>query len=389
MSLQTQLTIDKSIQTSSQTVNNAVQQSQQLPSLIKDILELWNWIGGQNVVIGVLAIIVVLFVVKPEWANRISILVLSIFKPFKWARKETVLRSFEFNLKRKTEQLNKEFGTEIFSHGIKVKWADSNTTRESFIQNGKVVVKLDYHEDRHRTFALATMGYVHRGLLPVARQYIPEVILESASLLITRRLLSEYNVESLNFFVSDILAPLFKEKPDVKEKYNHLVALENRAMFAQIFIPEIYRLGNMLYPNPIDSKLITSEVELFINFLYTIATKEQNQDVPLNLKSKLFSIRIVLVARYEVISEHGLSPYRKRIVEGISEGYRHIYVLAFGSNERRLRKIIESFVDNTKVTSIVERVGRALDVNNYETKKCITFCLTIGEPVEKAEEEAS
>lgn len=339
--------------------------------MITDILVFFDI---QNTVIALLFFVIFLFLTNPVLVERLHIFGLAILRTFKWARRLHTSRSFQLDIKSKSKELNKEIGIDILPHDIKVKLV-RNTTRESFIKNGKVIVKLDDHEDRNRTVALATLNYVDKGLLPEARNYMPNEILESSCLLITHRLLTNNNPETLNFFISDILANVFKEKPLVEDKFKYLKALDDGAFFLQILIPELWEVGKIFYPNIPDEELLKEEVEELITFLYEIAVNNEELP-PLNYKSKLFSIKIIIVGKYEKLAERGIDDYSKRVLESISMDFHRIYLLGHDNKKKYMQKIVDKFKDNPKVGSIIKREGRSID-KYFKRKISLTYCLNL------------
>ncbi|WP_163538333.1 hypothetical protein [Gracilibacillus sp. YIM 98692] len=350
---------------------------------MQELINLLNFLEDKGVFYIILCAIVVLFIIKPDWGKRISLVFVALFTFYKWARKANVSRSFEFKISNVTTELNKEIGEEILPTNPKIKWV-KNTTREAFVNEGKVVVKLDYHDDRNRTFALATSSYVNKSLLPVARRYIPEEIMESCSLLVTRRIITDKNEDSLEFFVTDILKEVFKDKPEIEELYNELTDLDNNAMFLQILIPELWKMGKRIYPNNIKKAIVEDEIEKLIKFLHAIATKKYDQIAKLNLDSNLFKLRVILVGKMETLHGKGIDPYIFRINEGINNGYKSIYLLGYERKTGFLKEIKKRFEDHEKIQHIKIREGNVIN-SNFDNMKCICIGLTIKEHFEVEE----
>lgn len=355
------------------------------PQMLNELWELWNWLINSNgLFLSMLLIILIVFVIKPEVPKRISVFFLGLFTAFKWARKEKISRSFENEISKVSTEINQEIGKEILPDNPKIVWAKAQT-KEAFIQNGKVVVKLDYHENRNRSFALAAASYVNKGLLPVARNYIPGDLIDSCSLLITRRIITDQRKDALEFFVSEILAEMFNEKPIVREMYEELSDIDNNAMFLQILIPELWKMGEKLYPHNVNSSLIKDETEKLISFLHKIATKESDQQAPLSLDGNLFKLRVIIVGRQDTLYYRGTSPYVKRIHEGIEKGYDSIYLLGYDRKERTLQTLIDKFEDNPKIKDIVKRKGKVFNNKTFTTMNCFSVCLNVIDSEQQSE----
>lgn len=349
-----------------------------------DIIEVFKWLEGHGLFYGILLFWVIAFIIKPDLGKRIGLIFVGLFTVFKWARKTNVSRSFELQISSVSNEMNKQMGKEILPSNPKIKWAN-NTTREAFLKNNEVVVKLDYHDDRNRTFAIAASNYVSKGLLPIARQYIPDEVMKTCSLLVTRRIISDKNKESLEYFVSEILKEVFSDKPDLEKLYWELTDLDNNAMFLQILIPELWKMGKRIYPNNVKSSIVSEEIEKLIKFLHKIATKKFDENAKLNLDSNLFKIRVILVGRIATLQDRGVDPYISRVNQGINRGYQGIYLLGYERKAKYLDQLKKRFENHLKIDNIKITEGEVLD-KSFDNMKCICVSLSIKENITETEE---
>ncbi|MDM8100919.1 hypothetical protein [Oceanobacillus oncorhynchi] len=349
---------------------------------MEDLFLFLEWIEGKGILYYILIIMVIVFIIKPEIAKRIGLIFTYLFSVFKWAKKSNVSRSFELKINNVTKEINKEIGNDVLPNNPKIKWVKS-TTKEAFLQEDQIVVKLDYHEDRNKSFALVTLNYVNRGLLPVARQYIPQEIIETCSLLVTRRIISDENRDSLEYFVSSILKEVFLEKPQLEEMYKELTDLDNNAMFLQILIPELWKMGKRIYPHNINPNVVNKEIEKLIKFLHDIATKPNDRIAKLNLDSNLFKIRIILVGKMETLHDRGIDPYLNRVNEGINNGYKAIYLLGYERKEQYLNDIEKRFQNNDRIEKTKITVGKVLN-SNFDNMNCLCISLSVKEDAEES-----
>ena len=347
------------------------------PKLIKESIEWLEWFGllsPTGVLAAILFVLIFLYFWKPEVLGRLRLFVVGIFVAFKWARKEKVKRTIELDISSDSKQINKEIGIELLSFEPDIKWV-GQTTREEFIKGNKVIIRLDYHDDKNRTYALAALGFVRKSLLHVSKRYVPEEVIESSNLIVTRKILEKHNVEALNYLHTEVLIPLLKSDQKIREMYDTLIELENKAMFYQIFLPELFRMGLLLNPKPISTETLQKEVRGLIEFLFTIATKEYDEIVPLRHRSQFFSIAIIIVARSETLTALGISPYVKRVSNALKEGYKNIYILAYNYKRKDARKIAERFKNNSLVESVHPIEGKVYHKNFEKHKECV--CIVI------------
>lgn len=336
--------------------------NENVPEKVKEVSSWIKWLQDIGLlspagIIGVIACIVLfLFFAKPEVMGRIRLVFVGFFVAFRWARRESVKRKFELDINQESRHINKELGVDLLSHEPDIKWV-SETTRDAFIKNNKVVIRLSYHDDKNRTFALASLGFVRKSLLEVAKQYVPENVMECSSLLVTRRMLEKFDPEALNYLHTEILQPLFRGDEDAKIKFDELTKLDNQSLFLQMFLPEILEMGKRLYPRPYSNEKLKIEIEGLIQFLYAIATRGYDEEVPLEHSSTLFSVAIVMLAKKETLQSRGLQPYKKSVEILLRQGYRNVYLLARNKTQNYAHLVGDSFKNHALVSDISYRKG--------------------------------
>lgn len=339
------------------------------------ITQFVQYFNIQNVFIIVLVVFILLLVTKPHLASFLHILGLSCLRTFQWARRKHISRKFQYDINMKTSEINKEIGSEILPYEAKVHLVRKEA-RESFINNGSLVVKISDDPDQNKSLALATIHYVNKGLMPNSRHYIPNEIMESSSLLVTRRILAEENIHSLGYFINTILEEVFREKPHIKEKYAFLRDLDSNAMFYQILIPELWETGNNLSDIYQDySEAGENCIEELINFLHEIATNNE-QLPPLELRNQMFNLKIIIVGKRDKLEIRGISDYVNRVKEGIRNKNRNIYLLAHDSKETYLKKIIKKFKEHKSVENIKRRKGIVLDDDLNKINR-LSYCVSL------------
>ncbi len=60
----------------------------------------------------------------------------------------------------------------LLPFGLKVKWISTEMSKEAFIENDRVVVLLDYHQNQDENLSRATMLYMNKAVIPSARPHI-------------------------------------------------------------------------------------------------------------------------------------------------------------------------------------------------------------------------
>jgi hypothetical protein len=302
--------------------------------------------------------------------DRFRLFLFSIVPFYKWIRRRIVKGKFETVIYQESKKLMEEIGQDVIPFEPHINWV-KDLSKDAFIKKNKVVLRLNYHDDNSRTLVAATLGFVRQGLLTSAKQYLPEEILESSNLLVTKRLVEKLDSNALNYLHTEILIPLFKEKPEVKEKFDDLVALDNNSMFTQILLPELIEMGNLLFPRIEKTGLLYEEVTGLINFLHRIATREKDEEVPLEYRTRLFSLLVVIVAKDEKIAIQGTQPYIKAVNIGLRQGIKNIYLLSRGHKRKDAERIASHFKGQDSVASVSLRKGTYLHPEDLQIIDCL------------------
>jgi len=214
---------------------------------------------------------------------------------------------------------------DVLPYGIKFKWV-TNANFESFIENGDVIVIMDTHHNNARNFVNALIAYTEQGLLPNVRNYIPNEIMQATELVLQEKIIESQRSDALQIFKKEILPKKLEGELEINTFKNVFSNLDTKGYFDTIFLSELSfsggRLDGLL---PSEAK---SHIEHLIYFLKTIANRKAMDDsTPLSLQDSIFKVSLVLVAKMNIISSKGLTPYVNRIRNAFSDGQDSVYVL--------------------------------------------------------------
>lgn len=245
---------------------------------------------------------------------------------------------------------------QILPYGIKINWVKT-TTREAFIKEGKVIVKMRYHKNQARNFLYATLEWAYKGLIPQARHLLDKTVLRAVDLVFINNVLTtlkRYDTKQL--FIDEIYEPEVK-KGSVLEQYCQIFdELNKRGLFLGVVLQEFSSLGKRTGSVIPDTKA-RSETIGFMKTLEKLARKRPGEDVSPTYSGECIKCSIVLIAKQETYLLRGLSPYLNWINKCLNEGIRSFYVCAIGdANISIVRKIHDAYAASKRISIVSETI---------------------------------
>lgn len=200
---------------------------------------------------------------------------------------------------------------------VRIQWVTAEKAQSYLGEGDEVIVLMGYQKGRGRNVAVALHEVVSKGLLSGSRQYVSPLVLRPSISLVSHKLL-QFDEVAARYFVAEILEQQL-EDPSFREWYGKLVTIDRRGMFVHVFLRELYELGVRLGGSPPDETTRRDTCRL-AQFLYAIASKAKDEDVPLLHTTRTFRIAIVLVAREDVVLKYGVDPHLQRARDNLKRG---------------------------------------------------------------------
>lgn len=297
---------------------------------------------------GTVLSLVVYFIKNPEKAEKwLSILTRSVSNWSQRAERATIATDIQSDIGLFSKTLNKEAGDQILPDGIKIEWERGDVTKEAFLREKLVIVRMNHHKNQARNFLNAALSYVAIGFLSDTRYHLDPIVQRSLDLTMVRKILSENRRSSaLHIFHEEIYETERGKEPLIHKYYMTIDALDEQGML-NFVLKEFYELGLVMYHKAPDDN-VKVETREFLDFMEKIATKPSGVDVPLQFKGNAIRIGIVLVARPELARLGSTIPYVNAVIGDIDWGANTVYVVARGSGK-------------TACINIAQRVGRIFE----------------------------
>lgn len=298
---------------------------------------------------------------------------------FKVAKRKRIAYEIQTRINDPVLVINSEF-SHLLPYSVKISWI-KEMTPEAFLENNKVVVRLDYHPNQGRNLVVATLKYLATGLLPRARPYVDNVLMKGIDFTLAKRIFQSCReFDATTYFLNEIFSTTAKEIPKVDEYCKKLETIAYDGLFTRVFLREIYNYGESLFP-AVPTSEHHAEAVAFLNYLHGIAEKKKNENVELDFSGQKMRLYIILFTKEATVDFYGIEPYLNRIDIGIANGIETIYLFGIlRRNISMMEKVVEIAVKQKKV--------RVIKIDKYEQfiwggKKLPAICIICSTRLER------
>ncbi len=291
---------------------------------------MFEW--AYSLVTGIPLTLIIIYILKnPEKAEKWVSIGSRLFSHFSnAAERQSVSGDIQSDINAFAKGINNTIDPTVLPYGIQIKWEKiENTTQDSFVKEGKLVVRMQHHSNQARNIAVATLAYVRGGLLPEARPYLDDHVAEGLGLSMTRKiLLARKRFDAFQLFSKDLRTI---DEPDVVRLSKIMDDLDGIGMFEPLVLREFADLGKSL-TGKIPTDDVKNETKDFPDFTEKFTQKPSGVDISPDFHRRFLRISIILVAKLATYVSHGLDPYTKFVNTCMNRKVDSIYVCARGTN---------------------------------------------------------
>jgi hypothetical protein len=329
-------------------------------------------IGWAILLIGLL----IYFIRNPEKAEKWASIIARLFSFISLKlEKSGVAKDIQSDINSFAKEVKSQTKEPILPYKVKVKWVNG-ITRESFVKNGNVVVRMHHHKNQAKNFLYATLEWVDKGLIPEARHLLDKTVLRAVDFVFINEFLTKkkrYDVKQL--FLDEIYEPEVTKGSSLERYCDTFNKLNNTGLFTGVALQEFSCISKKI-GSAIPDEKIRFETIGFMNMLEKLARRSHGEDVSPTYIGEKIKCSIVLIARYEKYLTHGLSPYLGWINKCCKEGICSFYVCAVGDpNIMIVRKIRDAYEESKKISVVSENT---FPLNG---SKAIVLCMeTLSQP---------
>lgn len=329
-------------------------------------------IGGVTLIV-VLTTLVVLH--NLEKVQRIAGWLCDLLR---WVHKRFEYGSVANNIQATVNSVGKtvnEEAPEALPHVLRIRWAKTATDVEAFLQDGEIIVTLDYSHNRDRNLVVATLAYLRKALLPRARPYVDTTLMRATDFTVAKSVfLPGSRSSAMSFFFENCLEPEIEQEPKLQEACTRLDRLKEAGFFTRIFLRELCHVGEKLYPATPDGST-RKETQAFCEFLEAIATKARGEKSlgGLTFARSRIRVNILLVAAAET-KIWGTEPYARRIQTELARGSERTYICARGAENIRLAERVADEQQQAGRIRILKKLPFRTTVNTGDMEAICIAC---------------
>ena len=252
------------------------------------------------------------------------------------------MRSVALDIQGRIGSFSRSINSEvpgILPPGVKIQWTTGEVTRESFIKDGAVILRMNYHTNQDANVVHAAMEWVARGMLHDSRPHVDTRVMESADLICTKKLIEKERRTALPLYFGDILNPAIESGAELDKYVRIMHQLDEAGYFTRVLLRELQHLG-VAMQFCIPEQCVKDETKRFVEFLdEKINKKERGVDVDPTFIGAKIRMSIVYVAKRT--EPPTVAPHLDFIEQCVAGGIDTIYVCARGRYNAQLVKQLE------------------------------------------------
>ena len=227
----------------------------------------------------------------------------------------------------------------------KIKWVE-NSTLDSFIEQDKIVIKMDCSDNANRNLTIATLAYVSVVVVKSVKPFMEETLKTATNMIITKKIMDDYaDKHERDYFNNVYLYPALENDSELKNDCQKLSELDQKGYFTRLYLRELRYLGELL-KETIPTQEVKEEIRKFLEYIHNVATVpmlheggERLEDSQFYFNGRYLKIRVLLLAVPFKIEQGNTKPYIKRIKEGIKHGSEIFYLLATENSFEFLKQV--------------------------------------------------
>ncbi|MBI2817118.1 MAG: hypothetical protein HYX72_09280 [Acidobacteria bacterium] len=281
------------------------------------------------------------------------------------------------------------FGKEILPRSVNVEWVANSASDTYDLKEGDFVVRLDPATRQEANIVRLATAVVERTSCLGTRHLMESPLITAVDLNLVRNILREVGDRKiLDWFFENEYKLRLENDPALSKWNGQIVEIDDKGLFTRIFLIELDSFARKIH-GMAPKLYMAGEIEGLISFLYRIATKELNQDVPLNYRKAYIRIGVILVARTSTLLTRGIEPYVKAMNCNLEKQVDSVYLIVFdkellgsydpraGDEFIRLTGSLDEAFKGSTVTKDFEVIFYCVDsMGRRRTAKCIRYLTT-------------
>lgn len=262
----------------------------------------------------------------------------------------------------------------LASEKLKIEWVNQAASRESFIADGHIVLRLRRDDPDDYNFVHGAYLFISSSLLSKAKRYLAVAQKEALDLYVCSKVVEQEKPTVVGIFLDAYMHPKTRNKTNNINSYlDDFAIIDSAKLFFPIFMQELQYLGDKVFGRRQD-ETIRAEVNNLITFLKPVATRNVGDENELRFAGAYCRFGIVIIGR-KIILIQSIRPYVNYIQrEIVNNNAETIYIIGAKVNKEKMLKVCEVFDDKYEVVS--EMIDMC-PLNFHDHKEVSATCFLI------------
>lgn len=257
---------------------------------------------------------------------------------------------------------------------LKIEWVNQTATRESFIADGHIVLRLRRDDPHDHNFVHGAYLYISGSLLTKAKRYLAVTQKEALDLYVCSKVIEQEKHAIVGIFLDTYMHPKTRNRASkINEYLDDFAVIDNAKLFFPIFMQELQYLGDKVFGRRQDER-IRAEVNNLITFLRPVATRKVGDENQLRFAGAYCRFGIVIIGRKMKLMQ-SIRPYVNYIQrEMVDKNAETIYLIGAMINRDKMLKVCKVF---DKKYEIAREMSDACPLNFHDHLEVSPTCFLI------------
>jgi len=317
------------------------------------------FLGGQyGIAAFSIVLILVVYIIKN--IDGVKVIVSWVLALWDYQSRLAVKYQIEGHVNRQIRSLKDECEELCPASEIRIEWTKTPETAQSFIKNGKPIVRIGYHNNSNTNLSKIMYSFVKDVVCFNVKPFIDEDIFDTTTLALSKGLLDKINEETGRYFVNTIVHPSLTSE-EIEELYHDICTLYENGFLTPIALNEFNKTTKE-YERDIAPRWLKQESKDVIIFLRKLLySKEQfvaltGEEGSYILKKRYYKIALIKVSDPETYARGGLRPHKGAVEHAIKQGVENIYICGRGEKNNKLAKqLTNSYYDDKRIKNVMVR----------------------------------
>ncbi len=231
----------------------------------------------------------------------------------------------------------REKAPQIETFRAKIEWIEENQTRENFIKNGQLIIRMQKSDNQNRNIVNASMAFISGGFLKKAKSYVAKYQRDAIDLFICYDLFKSEKRELLDQFTQDYLKDALRNEK-IGDFFEKFMDIDKAGIFFPIFIQELTFFGEKVFTRQRNQNEVYEQIRKLVIYLYRYAHRKTNENISTDFDGLYSKFAIRIVGKSFKINTEGERAYKNNLSK-LANSIETLYLLGAKSNKEFITRI--------------------------------------------------